>query len=223
MAVARTAEKIADVSRTQRRRWLVVKRAVDIAASLVLMALLSPLWLLIALAVRIDSSGPVLFRQVRLGRGGAGFVMLKFRSMTTDASSDVHSAYIELLASADAPVETGLRKLTRDARVTRVGRVLRGTSLDETPQLLNVLVGHMSLVGPRPALDYELAHYSPRHFLRFDVRPGLTGLWQVSGRARLGFVEMLDLDVEYVERFGPAQDARILVKTPRAVLTRETA
>ena len=200
-----------------------MKRALDIIVSLVLIALLSPIWLMIALAVRIDSSGPVLFRQVRIGRGGATFVMLKFRSMTADASSEVHSAYIELLTSGDVPVEAGLRKLTRDARVTRVGRVLRRTSLDETPQLLNVLLGNMSLVGPRPALEYELAHYDPRHFRRFDVNPGLTGLWQVSGRAHLGFVEMLDLDVEYVERFGPTQDARILVKTPRALLSRETA
>jgi lipopolysaccharide/colanic/teichoic acid biosynthesis glycosyltransferase len=142
--------------------------------------------------------------------------------MRADASPEMHRAYIERLARGDI-AEDGLQKLTDDPRVTRLGRFLRRTSLDELPQLINVVRGHMSLVGPRPAIEYELAFYGPQHHERFSVRPGLTGLWQVKGRSELGFREMLDLDVEYASHCGLKTDAEILLRTPRAVLSRRAA
>jgi lipopolysaccharide/colanic/teichoic acid biosynthesis glycosyltransferase len=148
--------------------------------------------------------------------------MLKFRTMHDGVSEAMHRAYIAELAAGAASGE-GLRKLTVDPRVTRIGRLLRKTSLDELPQLLNVLRGTMSLIGPRPAIPYELEHYAPHHFERFQVRPGLTGLWQVSGRASVGFVEMLEIDVDYVSKASALTDLSITVRTPIAVLPRRTA
>jgi lipopolysaccharide/colanic/teichoic acid biosynthesis glycosyltransferase len=198
--------------------WPAAKRGIDALGSAAILLVLSPLLALIAVAVVLDSGRPVLFRQVRLGRRLEEFAVLKFRTMRTDATSDAHRAYIARLAAGGAE-EEGLKKLTKDPRVTRVGRVLRRLSLDELPQLFNVLRGEMSLVGPRPALDYELEHYKDRHFERFAVRPGMTGLWQVSGRNRLGFNEMLDLDVEYARTTGLALDLKILAKTPMAAIS----
>lgn len=179
--------------------------------------LLVLLLLIVAIAIKLDSPGPVLFRQRRRGLGGRPFTVFKFRTMAHGVSGEVHRRYIEQLAAgeADGP---GLKKLTHDPRVTRVGRILRRLSLDELPQLANVVAGQMSLVGPRPAIDYELEHYQPHHYERFEVKPGLTGLWQVSGRSELGFSEMLDLDVIYVRTAGPLTDARILVRTPKAMI-----
>jgi lipopolysaccharide/colanic/teichoic acid biosynthesis glycosyltransferase len=198
--------------------WPIVKRALDAAASAGALVLLSPLLAAIAAAVRIDSRGPVLFRQARLGQGLEEFTVLKFRTMHTGMPDDIHRQYIATLVAGGEEGE-GLKKLTADPRVTRVGRLLRKTSLDELPQLFNVLAGRMSLVGPRPALEYELEHYQPRHFERFAVKPGITGLWQVSGRNRLGFGEMLDLDVEYARNASFLLDLEILVKTPVAAVT----
>ena len=181
--------------------------------------MLSPLFLLVAVAVRLDSRGPALFRQERLGRDRRPFRVAKFRTMRMDASDEAHRAYIAQLAAGEV-MGDGLRKLTDDPRVTRVGRVLRATSLDELPQLLNVVAGDMSLIGPRPALQYELEHYASHHFERFAVRPGMTGLWQVSGRAEVGFTEMLELDVEYARSHGPLLDLTILLKTPGALIGR---
>jgi lipopolysaccharide/colanic/teichoic acid biosynthesis glycosyltransferase len=185
---------------------------------------LAPVLVLTALAIRLDSPGPVLFRQRRVGRGGREFTMLKFRSMSAHATSEAHHRYVTQLATGavDAPSED-LRKLTHDPRVTRVGALIRKASIDECPQLFNVLAGQMSIVGPRPAVHYELALYRPEHRERFDVRPGITGLWQVSGRNRLGFNEMLDLDVEYVRRQTFAFDLWIILRTPLAVLKADTA
>ncbi|HYF28399.1 MAG TPA: sugar transferase [Baekduia sp.] len=199
------------------RAWRAGKRTVDVAAACVLLLALLPLLVTVAVMVRLESRGPALFRQTRVGRGGRRFTVLKFRTMSHGASPEAHRRYIARLAQG-ADTGPGLKKLTDDARITRVGRVLRRTSLDELPQLLNVLAGHMSLVGPRPALEYELEHYGPAHFSRFDVRPGLTGLWQVSGRNRLGFHEMLDLDAEYAATCGPRLDAVILLRTPVALV-----
>jgi lipopolysaccharide/colanic/teichoic acid biosynthesis glycosyltransferase len=190
----------------------------DIAIAGAALVALFPVLVVVAVLVRRDSPGPVLFRQVRYGRGVEPFTVLKFRTMTDGASSAVHRAFIERLARRDSSYAAGLQKLTADPRVTRVGRLLRATSVDELPQLFNVLMGQMAIVGPRPALDYELQHYAPEHFRRFDVKPGLTGLWQVSGRSRLGFREMLDLDVEYVRRSGLRTDLSILVRTPGALV-----
>jgi lipopolysaccharide/colanic/teichoic acid biosynthesis glycosyltransferase len=202
------------------RVWAFAKRAFDIGFSAFLVLLLSPLLLIIATAIKLGSRGPVLFRQRRLGRGMQPFTVLKFRTMDPGASPAAHQAYIAELASNGNGNGNGngLKKLTDDARVTRVGRILRKLSIDELPQLFNVIGGSMSLIGPRPALSYELEHYDPHHFERFLVRPGLSGLWQVSGRNQLGFNEMLDLDADYAATCGPITDARIFVRTPVAMV-----
>ncbi|HEV2771097.1 MAG TPA: sugar transferase [Solirubrobacteraceae bacterium] len=199
--------------------WAVAKRGIDLVVALLLLLLLVPLLALLALLVRLDTPGPVLFRQTRQGRGRRPFTVFKFRTMSHGAAADLHRRYIAQLAQEGSTAPAGeLKKLTADPRVTRAGRVLRKTSLDELPQLINVVRGEMSLVGPRPALDYELEHYRPEHFERFEVRPGITGLWQVSGRSALSFHEMLDLDSEYARRQGPLVDAAILARTPVAVV-----
>ena len=203
--------------------WSRGKRVVDVAVALVLLVLLSPLLLLIAVAVRCETPGPALFRQDRYGRGLWPFVVLKFRTMHDGVSPELHRRYIAHLAAGGEDLAGSLKKLTRDPRVTRVGAFLRRTSLDELPQLINVVRGEMSLVGPRPAVPYELVHYAPEHYARFDVRPGLTGLWQVSGRSEVGFLEMLDLDAEYARTNGPKLDAVIVMRTPAALISRRAA
>jgi lipopolysaccharide/colanic/teichoic acid biosynthesis glycosyltransferase len=201
------------------RAQTLAKHTFDVAGALVLIVATLPVLPVLALIVKLDSPGPVLFRQRRLGVGMREFSMLKFRTMYAGAPSDPHERFIAQLASPDH-ADTTLHKLTEDPRVTRAGRMLRRLSLDELPQLFNVLGRQMSLVGPRPAIPYELAYYGPSDFDRFSVRPGLTGLWQVSGRSELGFREMLELDVEYARNATLATDARILARTPRAVLGR---
>jgi lipopolysaccharide/colanic/teichoic acid biosynthesis glycosyltransferase len=195
-----------------------------VAAAVLLLVLLGPALLLIAVAIRLDSPGPPLFRQRRIGRHGREFQVLKFRSMAAGASPELHRRYIEYLAHANPePPGGALLKLTSDPRITRLGAFLRKTSIDELPQLVNVLLGQMSLVGPRPAMPYELQHYRPHHYERFAVRPGITGLWQVSGRARLGLQEMLELDVLYARTHSFLLDMRLLLRTPRAVISARTA
>jgi lipopolysaccharide/colanic/teichoic acid biosynthesis glycosyltransferase len=195
------------------------RRAFDLLAAVALLAVLLPVLLVVAILVKLDSPGPVLFRQRRVGKGLRPFTVLKFRTMASGASSEAHSRYIaELAQGRHRGSELELRKLTDDPRVTRLGRVLRRLSIDELPQLLNVIAGSMALVGPRPAIEYELDHYEPAHFARFEVRPGITGLWQVSGRSRVGFKEMLDLDVEYAETESFVSDLKILARTPRAAI-----
>ena len=207
-------------SKPEVRRTARTKRAFDLALSLVLIVVLLPLMLVVALLVKLNSSGPVLFRQPRLGKDMRSFSMLKFRTMTADAPVAVHRDYIAQLATDAASNGNGLHKLVDDPRVTPVGAVLRRFSLDELPQLFNVLVGHMSLVGPRPAIGYEVEYYRPEHFSRFVVRPGLTGLWQVSGRSELSFHDMLDLDSQYARCATIVTDVHILALTPRAVVGR---
>ncbi len=198
---------------------LFARRTLDVVlATLVLLCLL-PLLLVVAALIKLDSPGPILFRQRRLGKDMHPFTVLKLRTMRTDATSEAHMRYIAQLAQAQNGDDgSTLKKLTDDPRVTRVGHTLRRLSIDEVPQLFNVLVGQMALVGPRPAIEYELEHYEPVHFERFDVRPGITGLWQVSGRNALGFQEMLDLDAEYATHATLGTDLRILVRTPRAAI-----
>ena len=192
------------------------RRGLDIAlAGVVLLALL-PLMLLAALAIRIDSPGPILFRQRRVGRDMKSFTMLKFRSMKAAADASPHREYVRALITGtedDQPSEGGLYKLVVDDRVTRVGRLLRKTSLDELPQLWNVLRGEMSLVGPRPVIAYEVEHYPEWYLRRFAARPGLTGLWQVSGRNQRTYEEMVRFDIEYAERQSLRLDVLILIKT----------
>jgi len=203
------------------RAYEIAKATLDVVFALLAILALAPLLLVIALLVKIDSPGPVLFRQRRLGRDMRPFTMLKFRTMHSGVSPDRHRQFIAELANGGSNGDTSeLKKLTNDPRVTPLGRFLRTTSIDEFPQLLNVLTLRMSLVGPRPALGYELEHYSDHHFTRFAVRPGLTGLWQVSGRSRLGFQEMLDLDAHYARGASFYSDLRILALTPRAAIGR---
>jgi len=198
--------------------WQRAKRVADVVVATILLVVLSPLLAMIALAIVLDTQGPVLFRQQRYGRGRRRFTVLKFRSMHDGVSPDAHRLYIAQLATNEEQVGSGLKKLIGDPRVTRTGAFLRRTSLDELPQLLNVLRGEMSLVGPRPALPYELEFYAPEHFVRFTVQPGVTGLWQVSGRNEIGFLGMLNLDAEYARSSCARTDAKILLRTPLALI-----
>jgi exopolysaccharide biosynthesis polyprenyl glycosylphosphotransferase len=191
------------------------KRAIDVVGASLGLVLLAPLLAFIAWRIARSADGPVFFRQVRLGYGMREFTTYKFRTMRTDVSDVEHRAFIEATATAAAaPAENGLFKLERTADVTPTGRWLRRTSLDELPQLWNVLRGDMSLVGPRPCLAYELRHFARHHFDRFRVRPGLTGYWQVTARAHASFGEALDLDVAYVRDWSLALDLRLLAATP---------
>lgn len=197
-------------------------RALDLLVSSVLLILFAPFFLLIALAIRFESGGPVLFRQRRLGLGLGTFTIYKFRTMTEGASADPHREYVlSLIKGEDATpaVDGGLFKLESDARITRVGHLLRRFSLDELPQLLNVFKGEMSLVGPRPAIPYEVEHYKPHWYRRFSVKPGMTGLWQVSGRNQLDFGDMVQLDLDYARSRSLWLNLRILAKTPWVVAT----
>jgi exopolysaccharide biosynthesis polyprenyl glycosylphosphotransferase len=199
------------ISRSSR----LLKRAVDYVVALAMLIVLGPLMLLIAAAIRLDSKGPALFRQQRLGYDMTPFTVLKFRTMALDTDQEEHRRYVESTLSADAaPNENGLYKLDRTSSVTRVGAFLRKTSLDELPQLFNVLAGEMSLVGPRPCLEYETEGFSEHHFERFLMPPGLTGLWQVTARAKSTFGEALDMDVAYVRGWSLSLDLRLLLKTP---------
>jgi lipopolysaccharide/colanic/teichoic acid biosynthesis glycosyltransferase len=199
------------------------KRVLDIVVSGAALVLLAPLLGVLWLLVRLTSPGPGFFRQERLGRGMQPFSMLKLRSMYTGDSDRIHREYIARLVAGDQePGPRGLLKLEADPRITRVGAWLRRTSLDELPQLFNVLRGDMSLVGPRPALAWEaemwLEAYS-EYPCRFEVRPGITGLWQVSGRSRLSVEETLKLDTEYVQRYGFGLDLLILARTLPALFS----
>jgi lipopolysaccharide/colanic/teichoic acid biosynthesis glycosyltransferase len=190
------------------------------------MALLvtAPLFAVVAWRIRRDSPGPVFFRQTRLGLDKRRFTALKFRSMYEGTDTSAHQAYV--MATMDvgaAPEGNGLYKLERGDDITPVGRWLRKTSLDELPQLINVLRGDMSLVGPRPCLDYETEHFEPQHFERFQVPAGLTGLWQVTARSHATFREALDMDVAYVRGWSLGLDLRLLFRTPTIMLRRRSA
>jgi exopolysaccharide biosynthesis polyprenyl glycosylphosphotransferase len=196
---------------------LVVKRLIDMLGAAVGIALLSPLLLLTAIAVKLDDPGPVLFKQVRSGRNGRKFPMLKFRSMCVDA--EARKQELMHLNEMDGPVF----KIKRDPRITRIGRIIRKTSIDELPQLFNVLVGHMSLVGPRPPLPAEVATYEPWQRRRLSVRPGITGLWQVSGRNQVNFEEWMQLDLKYIDTWSLWLDLKILFRTVPVVLLHKGA
>jgi exopolysaccharide biosynthesis polyprenyl glycosylphosphotransferase len=197
------------------RGALAVKRAGDIIAATLALVLLAPTFALIALLSKLDSRGPVFFRQTRLGEGMKEFTVLKFRTMTADADDGPHRAYIKTIMDSKAELgPNGMYKLSRPLEVTRLGRLLRRTSLDELPQLINVLRGDMSLVGPRPCLRYETDHFAPHHFERFVVPAGMTGLWQVSARAHATFFEALELDVAYARGWSLGLDLRLLCRTP---------
>jgi exopolysaccharide biosynthesis polyprenyl glycosylphosphotransferase len=198
-----------------------VKRAVDVLGGGVLLLLAGIPMLVIALIIRLTSAGPVLFQQERVGMDGKRFELLKFRSMTAGASDQVHRDFMFQMLSGASTVEDGTTsffKLTDDPRITKIGKILRRYSIDELPQLLNVLKGDMSLVGPRPALAYEVDLYEDWQLRRLDVLPGMTGLWQVSGRSRLSPADMLRLDVHYAETWSLFKDLLIILKTIPAIL-----
>ncbi len=198
---------------------LKAKRFVDIVAASAVIAVTLPITAVVALAIKATSRGPVFFVQSRVGQFEQPFDLLKFRTMRIDADDGEHRAYQErlLAGEAEAGTDDGIYKLD-DPRVTRVGSFLRRYSIDELPQMINVVKGEMSLVGPRPALQWEVDLFSDRHRLRARAVPGCSGLWQVSGRNLMSSLEMLDLDVEYVETFSFWRDLQILVKTPMAIL-----
>jgi exopolysaccharide biosynthesis polyprenyl glycosylphosphotransferase len=198
-------EPVASVS------WL--KRASDVVLGILAVTAFGPLFVLIALAIKLDSSGPVFHRQKRIGQHGEPFSMLKFRSMRYDAEN-----VLSLLGDRNEAVGP-MFKIRRDPRITRVGRWLRRTSLDELPQLLNVVRGQMSLVGPRPPLPQEVASYEDWQFGRLRVRPGMTGLWQVRGRSEIPFIEMVRLDLYYARNWSLWLDLKILLRTPPSVVS----
>lgn len=210
-----------------------LKRALDIAGSVGLLVGLSPVLAACAIAVRRSSPGPIFFRQERVGLDGRTFTMLKLRTMYVDADSSVHEEYVKRYIAGEAQAAHATRgtspsngngassqvfKLVGDRRVTRAGRWLRKLSLDELPQLFNVLRGEMSLVGPRPPLPYEVEQYRPHARQRLRAKPGITGLWQVSGRNQTTFDEMIDLDISYIDRWSIMLDLQILLRTFPVVL-----
>lgn len=222
-----------ELSRQTKRQEapLAVKRAIDILASGLLLILLSPVFALIALIIRVSSKGQVFFRQERMGQFGVPFGCLKFRTMYVNNSSKVHQDFIQgFIKGKDDSAKQGasnggeIYKITNDSRVTPIGALLRKTSLDELPQLWNVLVGEMSLVGPRPPVRYEFELYDIWHRRRiFEAKPGITGLWQVSGRSRMRFDEMVRLDLRYSRSWSLWLDLVILLRTPGAVFSGDGA
>lgn len=213
-----------------KRASRLVKRSMDIAGSMFALVLFSPVLIVIAGAIKLTSRGPVLFRQQRIGQYGRRFTFLKFRSMYHSSDHTIHQEYVKrLIAGTIGPEEENGRKpevykLTNDPRITPFGRFLRKTSLDEVPQFLNVLIGSMSLVGPRPPVPYEFECYDMWHRQRLvAVKPGITGPWQVGGRSKTTFDEMVRMDLKYASSWTPWTDFTILLRTPRAVLTGEGA
>lgn len=195
-----------------------IKRGIDVIGAAAGLAASAPLFAYIALRIRLDSPGPILFRQVRLKANMEEFTVLKFRTMAAETDEAIHRDYIAATMSPQAQSNgNGLYKLDRSASVTSAGRWLRRTSLDELPQLINVLCGDMSLVGPRPCIPYELEQYQRHHFERFSVPQGLTGLWQVTARANATYGESLDMDVAYVRGWSLGLDLRLLLRTPLQV------
>ena len=216
-----------DLEKRQRSNRLgrATKRMIDVVGSLTLLAMLSPILFIIAAAIKLTSRGPVLFRQKRIGEHGTPFTFLKFRSMFINNDSSEHKEYVRQLIAGQAEKKpangngTGVFKLTNDRRITPVGRILRRASLDELPQLINVLHGEMSLVGPRPPVPYEVEAYATWHRRRLlEAKPGITGLWQVYGRSRVEFDDMVRLDLRYARDCSPLLDLKILLQTPRAVM-----
>ena len=200
------------------------KRALDIVGSATLLVLLAPVLLITAALVKLKSPGPVFFRQQRVGRMMKPFTMLKFRTMHVNADNKIHQEYVASLIKAKAATHGAggdqVFKLASDPRVTSIGGVLRKTSIDELPQLINVLRGEMSLVGPRPPLHYEVEQYQRWHCRRvLEAKPGLTGLWQIAGRSRTTFDEMVRLDLRYAATRSLWTDIKILLATPGAVIT----
>jgi lipopolysaccharide/colanic/teichoic acid biosynthesis glycosyltransferase len=218
---ARPADAVADgYGRTAPQaltsKW---KRAIDLAVATLLLVALSPVWLLCAALIKLTSRGPVIFQQERIGAGGVPFTLYKFRTMRVGEPDAEHRDFVTSFILGTLTLDDGAAyKLPRDRRITAIGRVLRKLSVDEVPQLVNVLRGEMSIVGPRPPLAYEVEHYQPSQLERLTVRPGITGLWQVSGRNRLSFERMCVLDIEYIRNWSVGLDLLIMFRTPWVML-----
>ncbi|MBI2412403.1 MAG: sugar transferase [Deltaproteobacteria bacterium] len=208
--------------KTPSRVYLAFKRVIDVIGALFAILLFSPFFILIPLLIRLSSKGPVLFRQKRIGRLGRPFTFLKFRSMHIGNDEKVHMEYVRKLILEEKAYKgsPGVYKIMDDPRITRIGRLLRKTSLDELPQFINVLKGDMSLVGPRPPIPYELESYDSWHRRRYlEPKPGITGLWQVEGRSRTTFNEMVRMDIRYLQEKSLWFDIKLIVKTPWALIT----
>lgn len=198
------------------------KRILDIVLTLLLLPLVLPVCLVVAFVIWLDSPGPILFKQKRVGLNGVEFSMYKFRSMYMHTNEEAHRQAIKLYMNGEAlnnGASGNSHKLVDDPRVTRVGRFIRKTSIDELPQFINVLRGEMSLVGPRPPLPYEVELYSPRDRLRLCGKPGLTGLWQVYGRSRVPFAEMVELDLVYLQEQSIWKDIKLIILTVPVMLS----
>jgi lipopolysaccharide/colanic/teichoic acid biosynthesis glycosyltransferase len=223
MATLAFKEETSEAQRRRTRLWAC--RALDVALAGLGLLACAPLLAVLCLAIRLESRGPAIFRQRRLGRGKRPFTVHKLRTMRMEADPEIHRAYVHQLIHGEEQTRcdregNNLYKLADDDRVTRMGRFLRKTSLDELPQLYDVLRGHMSLVGPRPVIPYEAELYPARYDRRFDVKPGLTGLWQVSGRNERTYQEMVELDIEWVERRSVGLYLSIMTRTPFVLLRR---
>lgn len=204
---------------------LLLKRAVDVAGSIAALIVFAPLMLVVAILIKLDSPGSVIFKQSRLGRKGAAFTFYKFRSMRTGNSAEAHKDFVvKLITGNHEEINNGddkhpFYKIKSDPRVTKIGKFIRKTSIDELPQLFNVLIGDMSLVGPRPPLAYEAEKYKSWHLNRIlEMKPGITGLWQVEGRSRTDFNESVRLDLKYLHTWSLFLDMKILIKTVKEVL-----
>ena len=216
--------------RTKRRIYPLIKRLFDFVVSLISLILLTPLLILIAIVIRLDSPGPSIFRQTRIGKGNKPFTCYKFRTMTDDADQTVYEQFIKDVMHRDPSsgndskdVPFRLKTGWNDPRITRVGRFLRVASLDELPQLFNVLKGEMSLVGPRPDMPLSVEGYTKDERRRLEVLPGITGLWQTSGRADLTVRQMFELDARYVDQQSLWLDLKIFLKTIPVVISRKGA
>lgn len=213
---------------SQGKTHLFLKRVIDISGSILALLIFSPLFIIIALLIKVSSEGPVLFKQERLGHFGKKFIFLKFRTMYINSSPDIHKEYIKKFICEQRSYdrrkvhnkEEVVYKINEDPRITPIGKFLRKTSLDELPQFINVLKGEMSLVGPRPPIPYEVENYDLWHRRRLlEVKPGITGLWQVKGRSSVSFDEMVRLDLRYIREWSLWLDIKILLQTPKAVLS----
>lgn len=201
----------------------IVKRIVDVMFAWSLMVLLAPIFLIISIVVLVTSGHPVIFKQTRVTEGRRPFPFYKFRTMRNGDNTQIHIEHFREWEEKESLTDAKEKKLRDDPRITPLGRWLRRLSIDELPQFYNVLRGELSVVGPRPPIIYELDYYKPWHFKRLEAKPGITGLWQVSGRTRLSFQDMVRLDIEYIKRRSFALDLVIMMKTLPAILRREGA
>ncbi len=211
----------------EHRGYEFFKRTFDFTVALFMILLSLPLLIVLAVAIKLTSKGPVLFVQERVGKGGRPFKFYKFRSMAHNNNSKIHEEFMQKLirgeVEANESEDKPKFKMDKDPRITPFGHFIRKTSLDELPQLFNVLNGTMSLVGPRPPIPYEVQAYKSWHLQRLSIKPGVTGLWQVSGRSSVAFDEMVQLDLEYIEKRNTLLDIKILFQTIPATLNTRTA